>query len=67
MAKAISAEDTAPARHDGWSKGARDTNSRQIADTFVNMGPLRFDLAKLLRSQPGEDRKLFTFTVGTVF
>jgi outer membrane protein insertion porin family len=30
-------------------------------------GPLRFDLAKAIRSQPGEDTKLFTFTVGTAF
>ncbi|KQM41600.1 outer membrane protein assembly factor BamA [Sphingomonas sp. Leaf10] len=30
-------------------------------------GPLRIDLAKALLSQPGDDRKLITFNVGTQF
>ena len=30
-------------------------------------GPLRIDLAKALLSQPGDDKKLITFNVGTQF
>lgn len=30
-------------------------------------GPLRLDLARAILSQPGDDKKLFTFNVGTAF
>ncbi len=67
-ANTISATPTQPFLEQFLGDSARPRLSIGIGVNWNSpFGPLRIDLAKALLSQPGDDKKLITFNVGTQF
>ena len=65
---AIAQSSTAPFKEVYYGGTAKPRLSVGIGVNWTSpFGPLRIDIAKAILSQPGDDKKLVTFNVGTTF
>ena len=64
----VLSDPTTPVNEVYYSSTAKPRVSVGVGVNWTSpFGPLRIDVAKALLSQPGDDRKLITFNVGTTF